>query len=112
MVPWPTLLRQQVLLINLTDAIFTWQACIHYFFLFFPVVRLAGESRKPVFLYRIAAATRTRENARKVVRFMVVIQAYSRLHFGLLNPVAQERGGSRCFGGVGVMIRHPDLTLC
>ncbi len=53
-----------------------------------------------------------RENARKVVRFMVMIQAYSRLHFGLLNPVAQERGDARCFGGVGVMIRHPDLTLC
>jgi beta-ribofuranosylaminobenzene 5'-phosphate synthase len=43
---------------------------------------------------------------------MVVIQAYSRLHFGLLNPVAQEWGVSRSFGGVGVMIRQPELTLC
>ena len=43
---------------------------------------------------------------------MVVIQAYSRLHFGLLNPIPGGEAASRFFGGVGVMIRQPDLSLC
>lgn len=42
---------------------------------------------------------------------MIRIQAYSRLHFGLLNPFAGEMPGFRCFGGVGVMIAQPDLCL-
>jgi beta-ribofuranosylaminobenzene 5'-phosphate synthase len=42
---------------------------------------------------------------------MIQVRAYSRLHFGFLNPIAEERPASRCFGGVGVMIEQPDLCL-
>jgi beta-ribofuranosylaminobenzene 5'-phosphate synthase len=50
------------------------------------------------------------------VGIMIRVQAYSRLHFGFLNP---GRGGtsavettlSRSFGGVGLMIAQPDLCL-
>jgi beta-RFAP synthase len=42
---------------------------------------------------------------------MIQLQAYSRLHFGFLNPSAEGRTALRCFGGVGVMIEQPDLSL-
>ncbi len=42
---------------------------------------------------------------------MIQIQAYSRLHFGFLNPLAGKMSASRCFGGVGMMIAQPDLSL-
>jgi beta-ribofuranosylaminobenzene 5'-phosphate synthase len=42
---------------------------------------------------------------------MIEAQAYSRLHFGFLNPSAEGRTAFRCFGGVGVMIAQPDLSL-
>jgi beta-RFAP synthase len=48
---------------------------------------------------------------------MIQIEAYSRLHFGFLNPCSGETSKlepalSRCFGGVGMMIAQPDLSLC
>jgi beta-ribofuranosylaminobenzene 5'-phosphate synthase len=43
---------------------------------------------------------------------MIQVQAYSRLHFGFLNPIAENGTASRCFGGVGVMITEPDLSVC
>ncbi len=42
---------------------------------------------------------------------MIRTQAYSRLHFGFLNPLGEEAAASRCFGSVGVMIAQPDLCL-
>lgn len=47
---------------------------------------------------------------------MIQIEAYSRLHFGFLNPGSGniselEPALSRCFGGVGMMIAQPDLSL-
>ena len=47
---------------------------------------------------------------------MIQVQAYSRLHFGFLNPAGgetfdREPSLSRCFGGVGLMIARPDLCL-
>ncbi len=42
---------------------------------------------------------------------MIRIQAYSRLHFGFLNPYAEGKAPLRCFGGAGVMIEQPDLCL-
>jgi beta-RFAP synthase len=47
---------------------------------------------------------------------MIQIEAYSRLHFGFLNPGSGkiselESALSRCFGGVGMMIAQPDLCL-
>lgn len=42
---------------------------------------------------------------------MIQVQAFSRLHFGFLNPIAGESAWSRCFGGVGLMIAQPDLRL-
>lgn len=47
---------------------------------------------------------------------MIQVQAFSRLHFGFLNPASaepsrQEPSSSRCFGGVGLMIAQPDLCL-
>lgn len=42
---------------------------------------------------------------------MIRIHAYSRLHFGFLNPIAGGRRAYRCFGGVGAMIAQPDLSL-
>ena len=45
---------------------------------------------------------------------MVGLRASSRLHFGLLNPGADQRGGpaaQRLFGGVGLMIERPGLRL-
>lgn len=43
---------------------------------------------------------------------MIRIQAFSRLHFGFLNPLAGQGTASRCFGGVGAMVAQPDLCLC
>jgi beta-ribofuranosylaminobenzene 5'-phosphate synthase len=40
---------------------------------------------------------------------MVRVQAFARLHFGLLCPRGGETG--RTFGGVGLMIDRPDLLL-
>jgi beta-RFAP synthase len=42
---------------------------------------------------------------------MVTVQACSRLHFGLLNPVGGEGANARRFGGVGLMIERPGLRL-
>jgi beta-RFAP synthase len=42
---------------------------------------------------------------------MVSVQAYSRLHFGLLNPGEGGDAGTRRFGGVGLMIEQPRLRL-
>jgi beta-ribofuranosylaminobenzene 5'-phosphate synthase len=47
---------------------------------------------------------------------MIQVRAYSRLHFGLLNPFACGRSrpseaAFRCFGGIGSMIAQPDLLL-
>jgi beta-ribofuranosylaminobenzene 5'-phosphate synthase len=42
---------------------------------------------------------------------MIEARAYSRLHFGFLNPCSEGRTALRCFGGVGVMIAQPDLSL-
>lgn len=41
---------------------------------------------------------------------MVRVEAYSRLHFGLLNPFPVSPGERR-FGGVGLMVREPSLRL-
>lgn len=41
---------------------------------------------------------------------MVSVQAFGRLHFGLLCPEGDAFG--RSFGGVGLMIAQPDLSLC
>jgi beta-ribofuranosylaminobenzene 5'-phosphate synthase len=49
------------------------------------------------------------EGVRLIV--MIQVQAYSRLHFGFLNPRVGEMTALRCFGGVGVMIAQPDLSL-
>ncbi len=40
---------------------------------------------------------------------MVSVQAFARLHFGLLNP--EGGGAGRAFGGVGLTIGRPDLCL-
>ncbi len=40
---------------------------------------------------------------------MICVQAYSRLHFGLINPFSGLP--RRQFGGVGLMIREPGLQL-
>jgi beta-ribofuranosylaminobenzene 5'-phosphate synthase len=42
---------------------------------------------------------------------MIQIRAYSRLHFGFLNPCGEGMTAFRCFGGVGLMIAHPDLSV-
>jgi beta-ribofuranosylaminobenzene 5'-phosphate synthase len=42
---------------------------------------------------------------------MIQIQAYSRLHFGFLNPNGAATPAFRCFGGVGLMITQPNLSL-
>jgi beta-ribofuranosylaminobenzene 5'-phosphate synthase len=47
---------------------------------------------------------------------MIRVKAYSRLHFGFLNPLGRnaarlETPACRCFGGVGLMIAQPDLSL-
>jgi beta-ribofuranosylaminobenzene 5'-phosphate synthase len=42
---------------------------------------------------------------------MLQVQAYSRLHFGFLNLPSGEGAAGRCFGGVGVMIAQPDLSV-
>ncbi len=46
---------------------------------------------------------------------MVRVQAYGRLHFGLLNPTGTETPTEttrlRRFGGVGVMVERPGLRL-
>ncbi|MCS6850376.1 MAG: hypothetical protein NZ700_04315 [Gemmataceae bacterium] len=51
---------------------------------------------------------------------MIVVEAASRLHFGLLSlppgepgpgSGASHRGVTRCFGGVGLMVREPGLRL-
>jgi beta-RFAP synthase len=39
---------------------------------------------------------------------MISVHAFSRLHFGLLNP---WRGQGRSFGGVGLMVERPSLRL-
>jgi beta-ribofuranosylaminobenzene 5'-phosphate synthase len=50
----------------------------------------------------------------------VAVRAFSRLHFGLLNPVGRGSAGTdaaeealplRCFGGVGLMIERPGLRV-
>src|SRR5262249_3303598 len=41
---------------------------------------------------------------------MVTVEAYSRLHFGLLNPSGEDANVRR-FGGVGLMIERPGLRL-
>jgi beta-ribofuranosylaminobenzene 5'-phosphate synthase len=48
---------------------------------------------------------------------VIQLKAYSRLHFGFLNPLGRSPAGleapaGRCFGGVGLMIAQPDLLLC
>jgi len=48
---------------------------------------------------------------------VIHVKAYSRLHFGFLNPLGRvpaelETPAGRCFGGVGLMIARPDLLLC
>ncbi|MHB1524631.1 MAG: beta-ribofuranosylaminobenzene 5'-phosphate synthase family protein [Candidatus Dormibacteria bacterium] len=40
---------------------------------------------------------------------MISVQAFGRLHFGLLSPEGDESG--RSFGGVGLMMGQPDLCL-
>lgn len=40
---------------------------------------------------------------------MISVQAFGRLHFGLLSPEGDESG--RAFGGVGLMMSQPDLCL-
>jgi beta-ribofuranosylaminobenzene 5'-phosphate synthase len=40
---------------------------------------------------------------------VIIVQAFGRLHFGLLSPEGEESG--RVFGGVGLMISQPDLCL-
>lgn len=47
---------------------------------------------------------------------MIQVLAYSRLHFGLLNPAASktagcEMVGTRFYGGVGLMLESPSLRL-
>ncbi|HTU22261.1 MAG TPA: beta-ribofuranosylaminobenzene 5'-phosphate synthase family protein [Gemmataceae bacterium] len=47
---------------------------------------------------------------------MIQVRAFSRLHFGFLNPAVGEGSrlevsSSRWFGGVGLMIAQPDLCL-
>lgn len=47
---------------------------------------------------------------------MIEVRAYSRLHFGFLNPSAPQTAQvetplSRSFGGVGAMIAQPDLCV-
>jgi beta-RFAP synthase len=42
---------------------------------------------------------------------MIWVNAFSRLHFGLLNPWREEAGEQRHFGGVGIMVERPALRL-
>lgn len=44
---------------------------------------------------------------------MIHVQAYSRLHFGILSFCAEPEGdeSARHFGGVGMMVRSPDVRL-
>lgn len=47
---------------------------------------------------------------------MIQVRAFSRLHFGFLNPASGgisrlEPSSSRCFGGVGLMVAEPSLCL-
>jgi beta-ribofuranosylaminobenzene 5'-phosphate synthase len=67
-------------------------------------------------IFDIFLAGRLPAGASRRAGAMVRAQAYSRLHFGFLNPAGGETFGreptsSRCFGGVGLMIAQPDLCL-